>query len=281
MKSLQISIPLGLGDLIIIKTQLDTVKHEYDLIEITPYKALYQQCLHTEDAGWPARKILWDKYLADVGKLFFSESPYKMSDINYPYMSTENMIKQLNLTPKKPELAHLLAKGKSLELDAPYIVLHTKARHINKQILYPNIIQLWDLLKKISNKYYIVIVGEKVVEMRKEYEGLKNEIFSLYEQMITNLPTNRVIDLTLPALSETVSDISQIQQDCLIIHEAAASITFGLGGNFCLSTAVAKMAIGFRTENFWLTNAVFTQEYSNAIITKDWARFMRALGRYL
>lgn len=278
MKTFRGGIALGLGDLIVIKTQFDAIKTEYSEIELSFNKNLYQHSLHTNDAGWVHRRQLWDKYLDDISKLFFSEPPYKISQMAYPYWSTDQILDRLQMTPRKPELAHLLAKGTSLQLDAPYLVLHTKCRHVNKHILFPNSIHLWRMLKQLSQKYYIVILGEKIVEMRKEYEGIKHEVFSMYEHMIVNLPPDRVIDLTVPALGETVSDITQIQRDCLIMKEAVASITFGIGGNFCLSTAVSNLAIGFRTEHYWITDAVFNQEYPNAFITHDWNKFMQKLG---
>ena len=117
--------------------------------------------------------------------------------------------------------------------------------------------------------------------MRKEYVNIQNEVFGIYEQIITNLPNDRIVDLTVPALGETVSDLKQIQQDCLIMNEAKFVITLGVGGNSCMAHSTAKMSIGYREDNLPFGNIVFGREYPNLIVSKDWKYFISVLERYL
>jgi len=118
--------------------------------------------------------------------------------------------------------------------------------------------------------------------MRKEYDVHQGSIFGIYEQIIANLPPDRVLNLTVPALGETVADLSAIQQDCLIMKEAKFVITIGVGGNFCLAGSTASMLIGFRADTLHFTDLIFqNREYPNAIVTKNWSHFISVLERYL
>jgi len=276
-------IPTSLGEVINIKFYLDQVKNQYDQIKLSFHTQLWDTALHTNAPDWEHKKKLWDKYIHDIGQLFFSEPPYVLEPVSLKFNGDAiSLVKRLNLKPQKVELGHLLAKGISLNLNEEYIVITTKLRQVDKNIFYPNSIELWKILRKLSSKYRIVILGEKYVEMRKEYISYKIPIFGIYEQIIANLPSERILDLTVPALGETVSDLKQIQQDCLIMKEAKFVVTLGIGGNSCMAHAVADMSIGFRADNFDFADQIFhNKEYPNAIVTKDWSYFIKNLEKYL
>jgi hypothetical protein len=278
MKTLEIGIPTSLGEIINIKWHLDLVKDQYDLIKINYARSLWDSCLHTNAPDWNHKKALWNKYLADISTLFFSNHPYQINDAgNAPFFDAPHLVEKIGQHPQKVELGHLLCKGNSL--NQPYIVITTKVRHLQKSVLEPKIGQLWEVLNQLSSKYKIVILGEREVEMRKEYQHphLKDEIFGIYNDIMANIANNK-LDLTVPALGETVSDFSQVQQDCLIMKEAKCTITLGVGGNFCLATSVANMAIGFRADNIEFTDAIYNgRTYHNATVTKDWDYFINAI----
>lgn len=279
MRVIQSNIPLAFGDLINIKTFLDDVKSECNQINLTFHQPLFNIGVNTGAPDWAEKKKKWDKYLNDIGQLFFSEPPYTMNRRQYPFLDAQDLVKRFKLKPRKPELSHLLCDGKSLDI-GEYIVITTKIRELPKNLLYPLLIELWGTLRQLSEKYKIVVLGERTVEMRKEYISHSNTIFGIYEQIIANIPSDRIVDLTVPALGETVSDLTQIRQDCLIMNEAELVITLGVGGNFCMATAVSNM-VGFRADNLWLANLVFTQEYPDCIVTKNWPRFISELEKYL
>ena len=275
-------LPTSLGEIINIKYHLDQVKTQYDQIKLSFHTQLWNSGLYTEKPDWPQRKKLWDKYLFDLGQLFFKEPPYILQATSNKYGGDAGeLVKKLNITPQKAEMAHLLCKGKSLNLGEEYIVITTKLRHIQKNNFFPHLIELLRVLNRLSKKYKIVILGERIVEMRKEYVNIQNEVFGIYEQIITNLPNDRIVDLTVPALGETVSDLKQIQQDCLIMNEAKFVITLGVGGNSCMAHSTAKMSIGYREDNLPFGNIVFGREYPNLIVSKDWKYFISVLERYL
>lgn len=283
MKILDIGgIPTSLGEIINFKHHLDIVRPKYDAILLNFQTSNWKTCLHTEAPDWNQKKILWDQYLEEIGKLFFGEPPYLLGRASNKWGGDIQLtLKKLGVPPQKAEMGHLLCKGTSLNLGEAYIVITTKIRYIKKTFFYPHSIELWNVLRKLSTKYKIVILGEREVEMRKEYLSSRDSIFGIYDQIIANLPADRLVDLTVPALGETVTNLEQIQQDCLIMKEAKFVITLGVGGNFCMATSVSNMALGFRNDNLSFTDAIFNKEYPNAIITKDWAYFIKKLESYL
>jgi hypothetical protein len=281
MRDLDIGgIPTSLGEIINFKHHLDIVKPQYDRISLSFHKVLWKDCLHTEAADWKQKEALWDKYLSDIGKLFFSDAPYVL-EASSPrfYGSIEQLTARLNIAPQIPRLAYLLAKGQSLNLGSEYIVITTKLREFQRSYFDAIAPQFWNAMRSISKKYKVVILGERKVEMRKEYNP--NYVSGIYDDIIKNLPSDVIVDLTVPALGETVSDLSKIQQDCLIMKEAKFVVNFGVGGNFCLATSTANMAIVYRTDNIQFTDQIFLhKEYPNAIVTKDPNRFLQALKSY-
>jgi hypothetical protein len=281
MQELCITIPTSLGEIINIKYHLDLVKFKYDKIKINFNTNAWRVCLHTDTPGWEQRRVLWEKYLIDLGQLFFSNHPYVIErNDRFPNFDTGRLVEHLKLKPQKAEMAHLLCKGKSLNLSEPYIVLTTKLRNIPKSLFYPKSNRFWNVIQKLATHYRIVLLGERDVEIRREY-GNGSAVFGLYEDAITNLPADRILDLTLPALGETVSNLAQIQQDCLIMKEAKFVITLGVGGNFCMATSVADMTVGFRADELTFTDAIYDRAYPNAMITKDWNKFITTLTNYL
>jgi len=270
-KKVALEIAAGIGDSLVVRIFFDAVKHEYDQIIISHSKSIVNQ--------WRNGDPNYFRFLYDWGTLLFSENPFVYSD-HARYIDVAKTLMGLGTKPKTPNLHHLLCKGNSLNLGEEYIVLTTKIRCFNKKLFYPLSIKLWGTLKKLSQKYKIVILGEKLVEMRKEYNSISDSVFGLYEQIISNIPNNRILDLTVPALGETVSDLVAIRQDCLIMKEAEFVITLGVGGNFCMATSVANMTIGFRADNLEFTDAIYNKDYHNAIITKNWNYFIQSLEKY-
>jgi hypothetical protein len=267
-------IPTALGEIINYKYHLDTVKHKYTQITLSFHKQLLKDHLTLD----PQQEKLQYKYLNDIGQLFFSEPPYKLEKISNKYLGDTNyLLRTINVQPQKADLRQYLCKGQLLEI-GPYIVITTKVRELDKNIFFKLSTQLWEALRHVSNKYKIVILGEKEVEMRKEYHSWSSKfIYCLYEQIITNLPSEQLVDLTVPALGNTVSDLSKIQQDCLIMNQAIATISIGIGGNCGLSTASSNLAIGFRNDNNNLAELIYSSEDSRVHITKNWNYFIKMI----
>lgn len=227
---------LGIGTLIYIKAMLDNVKHEYDKIYLSPRKDLLKW-IH------PDRKD-WADFKDDLLKLFFSEQPYVLTDDqSYPKKDISHFGED-GLSYVTPDLKEYLCKGtlpKKLE-NKQFVVMSTKVRWFYKDF-YKKAIDagLWTSLSKLSEKYKFVILGERVVERNAEYKQahIKDHVYSLYDDIIENIPKKNVIDLTIPAYGLSEPSLPRLQNDCYIMSKAKYSITLGIGGNFCMSTAVA------------------------------------------
>jgi hypothetical protein len=282
MKELNLGgIPTSMGESINLKYHLDLVKHQYDRISLGYYKQLFEGGLHTDTADWPERKQLWDKFLHDLGTLFFGQPPYVLDPDPKIWGgdSEQILIGRLGMAPQKINLVNILCKGTPLNLGEEYIVITTKCRQINRKHFYQRSLRLWRLLTRLSQKYKIVVLGERDVQMRKEYDP--SMVFGIYEHIISNVPADRLVDLTVPALGETVSSLAQVQQDCLIMNGAKFVITIGLGGNSCMAHSCSKMAIGYRADTLPYADKLFSRDYPDMIITKDWQRFLNLLEGYL
>lgn len=272
MKTFSATIPIGLGDLIYVKAMFDPIKHEYESININ---------FHRDIVGMFNKDPSYNLFIDEIGALLFGEAPYKITENKHPYYRLDSIVTSHNIIPHKPEFVNLLCQGTPLDLDEPYLVFNTKVRSLSQSHLKEKIPEFWDLLRELSKKYKIVILGEKVVEMSKEYQIYTSEhVYSLYPNIQDNIPADRLLDLTVPALGITSPNLQHIKQDCLIMNQAKFVINFGIGGGFCLATAVAN-TIGYRCDDDYVADIVFNRDYPNAIITKDWAKFIQTLGQHL
>lgn len=271
MRNLAITIPIGLGDLIYIKAALDSIKNQFSQIKINFNKNIIKSV---------GRDLEYCQFLDEIGQLFFTEAPYSLDDTTHTFCEYIRLYMDNKISPCKPELGHLLCKGVSLQIDGEYIVLTTKTRYFSRDIFDRHAQELWNTIKSLSKKYKIVILGEREVQMNIEYQYHGDKyIYSIYDDIKKNVDHNQLIDLTIPALGITSPTLSKIQQDCLIMKEAKFVITLGIGGNFCMATAVAN-TIGYRVDDEPIADMVFNKEYSNAMITKNWTTFINKLKEY-
>jgi hypothetical protein len=274
MKTFGANVPIGLGDLIYMKAMFDPVKDSFSEINLN---------FHREGITLSKKDDNYNVFLDDLGNLLFGQEPYKIDTGNqYPYCRLAEVVTSYGITPQKPELADILCSGTSLSLDEPYIVINTKVRALERKLLNGKMPEFWTCLLQLVKKYKVVILGERAIEMNGEYIVYTNEfIYSLYPEIIKHVPTDRLIDLTVPALGITSPILSQIQQDCLIMNQAEFVINFGIGGGFCLASAVANL-IGYRYDDDFVADCVFENKvYDNATVTKNWNTFISKIRTYL
>ena len=271
MSILSITVPIGLGDIIYLKAMLDTVKHRYSQIKIKFHREIIQSYLFDPRLS---------HFLNEIGTLFFSEPPYVLTDEpGIPFYGMVSICNDNNIVAIKPNLRHLLCKGEPLELDTEYIVIVTKVRYLSRDKLDTRVNEMWHLIQELSKKCKIVILGEQQVEMNPGYMEIgKNDVYSIYDSIIANVPADRIIDLSVPALGISSPKLSNIQQDCLIMSQAKFVVTLGVGGSFCMATSVAS-TIGFRLDDDSIANVVFGNCYESpdTFICKDWDRFIHHL----
>ena len=256
---LQANIPTSLGDIINIKTHLDSVKSQYNSINLNYHYALWNGALDLNKQ----QEQQWRSLLKELGQLFFSEEPYTIGKNTYPFYDTEKLIRSFSIKPIKPYLPQL-CKGEKLDI-GEYVVLTTKVRSLDKLPFFQRSPEFWNALKT----HKVVILGEREVEQRKEYlvPQLKNQVFGIYDQAIYNLRRELLVDRTIPALGNSVSTLKQIQQDCLIMRDAKAVICLGNGGNQVMAHAAGAKVINYREVYSWLGDEMFGKPI-------NWQRFL-------
>lgn len=249
----------------------DTVKDQYQQISVA-----HNRYLLAEYKGGDAP---YHRFLDELGSILFSEPPYVFDHGDHPVISTHQTYLDLQTAIKSPNLDHLLCKGSSLNLDRQYIVITTKIRGLASSVFNSLSSEFWSALQQLSTKYKIVVIGERNIEPNREYQNPAVMISSIYDQIIRIVKPENLLDLTVPGFGITAPNLNQIRQDCLIMKEAKLVITFGIGGNVWMSSAVAN-TIGFRADNEGIIDCVVKPEFQNIFITKDWNAFMAGLASY-
>lgn len=136
------------------------------------------------------------------------------------------------------------------ERDSSKVVINTKVRGLNRS--HYNIVKrrFFEALNR-SDKQFI-IMGEREIEYGKEYKlHGENAIYSIYGDVIDNLPKEKIIDLTVPKLGITLPSLDNIKNDINIIAKHK-SICFGSSGivSLCCCFAIDTRSCITSNENF-------------------------------
>lgn len=269
MKKIGMDINVGIGDHLLLRIFMDSIKDQYDQIAITHSRPGMAFWHNNDDKRWD--------FNLQLGKLVFSEPPYVLvPNAHFPFYPNERIVKELSNRAVKPNLPQLCA-GKSLDI-GKYVVVNTKVRHIMNYDFERAKSRLTPALRHLTTDYTIVILGEREVQRTKEYEASvnKDKIYGLYDYFKQILPHDRILDLSIPALGITCSDLKQLQQDCLVMREAEAVINFGVGGNLWITTCVSKHTIGWHNDSDPIMDLV--QAIPDLHITRDLDQFIQFLA---
>ncbi len=118
------------------------------------------------------------------------------------------------------------------------VVINTKVRGLGRH-QYNLIKNKFYQILNNSDKQFI-IMGEREIEYGKEYKlHGENAIYSIYNDIIANLPKERIIDLTIPKLGITLPSLDNIKSDINIIAKHK-SLCFGSSGIVSLCCCFAK-----------------------------------------
>lgn len=269
-KRIALDINVGIGDHLALRMFLDGVRHEYDQIAIT-HSRPGMTFWHKDD---PRR---WNFNLK-LAKMLFSEPPYILiPNANFPFFPNDRIVRELNNKPVIPNV-DCLCVGTALNVEN-YVILTTKIRQFPKVIFDQYKEKLEKTIKKLSENKKIVIIGEREVEKTREYTTKENidQVFGIYDFWKSILNSERIIDLTIPALGIIPSTMPQLQQDCLLMKNADAVITFGIGGNVWLAACTAKKTIGLRVDSDWITDLIQNSNLPGLHLTKDIDQFTNYL----
>lgn len=273
MNILKINIPIGIGDILYAKGMLDAVKHNYNEIHIKFHREIINSYKMSQD---------YNVFLDELGRLLFSEPPYILTDEpGIPFYGIMELCHDKGISPIKPNLKHILCYGEPLQLDSEYIVIATKARYMPKKHIDPLAMSMWQMVSKLAQKYHIVIVGERELQMNIGYQEIgKDHVYSFYNSIMENVPNDRIIDCSIPVFGKNCPSLTKLKQDCLIMSQSKFTMTLGVGGGLSIASCVSKV-IGYRRDSDSIADHVFSHESQDAIITKDWNRFLMALEEQL
>jgi hypothetical protein len=270
---MKIKVNMGIGDLLLIRAMLDYKRDSYSKIYITPNTEFFDKLRTTEYKNGPIKDyIKW---------LFDDPSYYKIdNNLTYPRKNTETLFWEDKIQFKGPQyMRDKFCKGKSLNI-GDYVTITTKIRAINKKKYESIKEEFFKTLSKVSEKYKVVILGEKTLPDWTEYkDGTTNDVFVIYDDIIKYLPKDNIIDMTIDTIHD--SSLKQLQQDCVYLRDAYQNIILGLGGGFCL-TLVAGKILGYWQPH---THSQVTELYeyctnfkSNMYMTRDFEKFIYWLG---
>lgn len=275
MKILEANIPVGIGDLIYIKSQLDLAKDNFDQINIT-----------FDD--WVLSTYREDKYqyidfLNQFSKLLFNDPFYKLNKGIFKFKTQMDIYQEYNLPPVIPNLKNILPLDKKNDFNYKYIVINTKCRYLNIANYAEIYDEFWIIVKLIAKKYKIIVLGERVVEETKEYKiHGKDNVYSIYSDVLKNIPHDCLIDLTVPKLGITTPNLNKIRYDASIMRDAEFVINLGLGGSFCIASSVANL-ICYRFDNDLVADFLFGdyRAHNSSLITKNKKIFLEELKRHV
>lgn len=250
MKTLGITIAVGLGDAIFIAAALNNVKDKYDKITVNVRWDI-AETYKNDGKGYSA-------FYREILKLLFADPKFIIDDKTQklPFAGMHELW-SWGIPPVLPRFGKILKTTEPFSIEGEYIVVTTKVRQLDKKVYDKIKPKFLAHLKKLSAKNKIVIIGERKIEMNREYEHYSSRfIYSIYNDIVGAVKNN-LIDLTVPKLGITVPDIETLKRDCSIMNNAKCVITFGCGGNFILATAVAKRIIAFRKDDYNFVSHAF------------------------
>jgi len=263
----KMKVNMGFGDLLLIRAMMDYTKDRYSKVLISPNTEFFDE-LRT-----PAYK---KGYIMDYMKLLFSDPYYEShNDLSFQKRNTETLYGGDLIQVVSPQhLQSLICKGKYLNI-GPYVTITTKIRALKKSTYEKHKDEFYKVLKDVSMKYKIVILGEQNLPNWPEYNNQTDNIFVIYKDIIDNIPKENIVDLSYtPTTSAT---LKRLQQDCMYMKDAEYNITLGMGGGFCL-TLMAGKVLGFWEED---ERPLVTELYhrwckvkSNAYLTIDFDKFI-------
>lgn len=259
-------IPIGIGNLIYHRAQMDAVRDRFDCIEV----GFRWEFLHCRTEGHRP-------FVLDLARVLFLDSPYVIAPHSQAKATNNYGIWQEDhILPQKPWLPHLLCAGESLALDRPYLLLMTKVRDLHRKQYEEMRPRFYQALRTLSDRYDLVLTGEREVEYNEEYavHGADN-VYSIYQDMKDELP---LVDLTVPRLGLTVPNLSKLRQDCTYMRDAHRCITIGLSGLFCVITAVGE-TLGWRTDPNPVFNYLYNQgPVAHANVLRNADEFLHLLS---
>lgn len=280
MSDYRIATYTGIGDILYTRAYLELLKSKYNRIFVSVFKD--QLCWR--DGGGPHDVTNYLSFLKDLfGWIFSLENCFyvDLEAYGYPVLAWHEVCSTNRLQVIKPNLTgYLNTVVPTPEYAAydDYIVILTKARWFSLGMFASICRPIWDAITAKSQKYKIIILGERVLEPNYENRYHGASISSLYPYIMKNLPNENMIDLTVPALGITSPNIDKFKNDCYLINKAKACITFGFGGGFCMATSFGKALCYYNCQDQFVNDIFHNGWVDGSLVTNDIQLFINAIN---
>jgi len=228
---LNINTHVGIGDIFHFKQILDSIKFNYDKINISFDNQVIKGCKNDYDEYYQFISPLFDK--------LFLEDPYLIHDyVNVNSMSPVEFSMRERLKPEIPCLEKYFTLQKNKE---DYIVVLTKIRGMHINVYYSLRNEYLNLLNSISKKNKIILMGEKIVGLNNEYKclGGSSAVYSIYDDLISNIDNYE--DLTIDELGITSPNFDNFIKDCELMNRAKNVISLSTGGNTSMAMSISSI----------------------------------------
>jgi len=265
------TVHLGLGDIIYTRAMLDNTK--YKKIIIKPRLKLIESL---------GKSQTYETHTIDLFKRFFPAPRYELvldSNEDGPGMPMDIYRSAQDVYPIKPYYPDLLCEPTDIP-EEEYIVIHTKVKGFMNYEYQRIKNRLFQILRQLPKSYRIVLMGERSIRNAPEWSKLWEigGLYSIYDDCKKYIPD--AIDLTEKE-DLTITPMN-MEKACYIMKYARAVITLGIGGNFCLASAVAGYHVGLIVP-FDLYDIIYGGEsVDNGFVTQDPNTFLvhvEQLGR--
>lgn len=224
---MKLKTPSGIGDCIVIKSQLRQLIQVNSQIFISPDLGIINKYR-------PADQKEYEHFIIQLLKTIYPEpNCHVTNEQSYPYFTSLKLYGK-GYAPRVINLKNQLTTGLQ-QITKPYIVLHTKVRDFIKSEFNKRAPHVFKQLN--LSGFNIVLLGEKTTIKSKEYQIHGDQkIYSIYEDAIHNL--NNVIDMAQDHIA--LPNMKSIINDCSIMRYAKSNIVFGIGGNLAMAMSVGK-----------------------------------------
>lgn len=179
------------------------------------------------------------EFVKEILVKFLPNTQINFIENKYDILYTENW-KKIYKSITTQNIIEFYQKLFKYEKEKDYYVLFTKIRDVD----YHDYLSLQKNFYKILNEKNtkIILLGEREIEYGVEYQILgPKKVYSIYNDILSNVNSELIIDKTIPKLGVTVPNTEQIFEDMKIIVNSKKTIMIGRGGFFCLSLITKKL----------------------------------------
>ena len=223
---LAVTINAGIGDIIHCHAMLDAERHRYERIEVGLNERGLEQARNAAHIGFARR----------LAALLFSGPPFVLTDEADPDGGlTPQQLCHHGFQPLPPDLRRVLPLAG--EAPPPFVAVSAKVRGWPRHEYEAIRETFLGLLEDISLRLPLVLVGERVLSLTREYaESHCGRVYSIYD----DLSRLTCIDNTFPEFGESPAGWDQFRSDCTTIYHAERVITLGSGGNVSMAMACGR-----------------------------------------